>query len=71
HVHQVHEARVDDIAVYTTPSTCMQFLPAAAAFAEDTGVAPGYRWLELADSGALTTGVVRVPAALPAAASSA
>ncbi len=56
HVHQVFETRRGAIAVYTTPSTCVQFAPRAVRYARDARP-PGYRWFELFADGAYATGV--------------
>lgn len=60
HVHQEFEADHNGIAVLTTPSTCVQFLPRSDEFAIDPA-APGYRVFELAGDGRWSTTVIRVP----------
>ncbi|MGJ8686706.1 MAG: metallophosphoesterase [Spongiibacteraceae bacterium] len=59
HVHQVSHCRHAGLDVYTSPSTCVQFAPNSRDFAVDK-LNPGYRVLELADNGELTTRVSRV-----------
>lgn len=59
HVHQNFEQYRAGVRVLTTPSTCVQFMPGARRYTADTR-APGYRVLELADDGSVTSGVVRV-----------
>lgn len=56
HVHQASEQRLGDIAVFTTPSTCVQFRPGAPAFeTDDRG--PACRSLELHADGSLRSQV--------------
>lgn len=59
HVHQVFEGYHKHIALLSSPSTCIQFLPLSHKFALDT-LAPGYRWIELQQDGNFKTGVERV-----------
>jgi len=59
HVHQEFSARRNHLALYATPSTCVQFKPLCDDFTVDTQM-PGYRWFELNDDGTYATGVVRV-----------
>jgi Icc protein len=61
HVHQASEQTVDGVRWLTSPSTCIQFLPASAGFALDTAM-PGYRWFSLYADGRFETGVERVSA---------
>ena len=62
HIHHDFHVQVNNINVMSCPSTCHQFLPASDEFAIDP-IAPGYRWLELTDSGTFTTGVIRIDVA--------
>lgn len=59
HVHQEYANRRGNIRMLASPSTCLQFRPGSRDFSIDDAV-PGYRWLELADDGAIRTGVSRV-----------
>ncbi|MGM0536935.1 MAG: phosphodiesterase [Pseudomonadota bacterium] len=63
HVHQafqgVHDLADGEVPVYGCPSTVDQFLPGSVHFALDEAAWPGYRLIELGDSG-LTTRVARV-----------
>lgn len=59
HVHQQIDRRRGDIALMASPSTCVQFKPGSDKFRADDQ-APGYRWLDLASDGTLSTGVSRV-----------
>lgn len=59
HVHQEFSTRRNHLAMYATPSTCVQFKPLCDDFTVDTQM-PGYRWFELNDDGTFATGVVRV-----------
>ena len=60
HIHQAFETVRNGVRFLGSPSTCVQFLPGAAASAVDHRP-PGYRWLELAPDGGLDTGVGRAP----------
>jgi len=60
HVHQEFSGSHGDLALYATPSTCIQFKPNEDEFALDD-VMPGYRWFDLHDDGHFETGVVRIP----------
>lgn len=62
HVHQEFDAKRGGMRVLGTPSTCAQFLRHSDDFALDPALGPGFRWFELGDDGALTTGVERVAA---------
>ncbi len=59
HAHQIVGADVAGVPVWGAPSTCFQFLPESERFSLDTQP-PGYRWLHLADDGAIATEVERV-----------
>lgn len=59
HVHQHSEQRHTHFRLLTTPSACIQFAEQSADFRVDT-LSPGYRWLELAADGGITTGISRV-----------
>lgn len=59
HVHQESDQVSGGIRYLTTPSTCIQFAPNQVNFKVDDQ-APGYRWLRLAPSGDVETGVERV-----------
>jgi len=56
HIHQELEARVNNIMVYGTPSSCFQFMPQTPE-AEIDDKPPGYRLLALHDSGKIETQV--------------
>lgn len=59
HVHQTNEQSHKHFRLLTTPSACIQFAEHSADFRVDT-LSPGYRWLELAADGSITTGISRV-----------
>ncbi|WP_207891902.1 3',5'-cyclic-AMP phosphodiesterase [Thiogranum longum] len=59
HVHQAFDQRRNDVRLLSSPSTCLQFLPASEDFAVDE-IPPGYRWLELHPDGKLQTGITRL-----------
>jgi Icc protein len=61
HVHQQFEQRRGDVALFATPSTCIQFLPESEEFAVER-IPPGYRWVDLYDDGSFMTGVERLGA---------
>lgn len=59
HVHQAFSGQYNDIRVFTTPSTCRQFLPHSVDFALDTLTA-GYRWLNCHANGKIESGITRL-----------
>jgi Icc protein len=59
HVHQEVDRRRGNVRLLASPSTCVQFAPDSVGFRADPAP-PGYRWLELAEDGGLSTGVSRV-----------
>jgi len=65
HVHQAVEAvrrsrGGPDVPILGTPSTCFQFLPHSQDYGLDENAAPGYRWLDLAADGSVSSHIVRV-----------
>lgn len=60
HGHQAFDQWRGPIRLLGCPSTSVQFLPGSDHFAIDP-TPPGFRWLDLAPDGSLTTGIVRVP----------
>ncbi len=58
HVHQETASMYRNIQLLTTPSSCFQFVAGSRHFSVDT-TPPGFRWLELAADGTLTTRVGR------------
>lgn len=65
HVHQVFEATLSNVAILTTPSTCVQFKPGMDDFALDDAP-PGYRIFELEEDGRWSTQVRRIAPATTA-----
>lgn len=59
HVHQELAITRGNVLVLATPSTGVQFLPQASTLAIDS-VPPGFRVMELDDSGEVRTRVVRI-----------
>jgi len=59
HIHQEFSTERRGIALWGTPSTCVQFLPGAGEYRVDT-LAPGFRTFELQPGGALTSRVIRI-----------
>lgn len=59
HVHQQIDRQHGHLQLMATPSTCVQFAPGTSGFRADDQP-PGYRWLDLAPDGSLSTGVSRV-----------
>ena len=59
HIHQPFDAFAGDVRILATPSTCFQYAPGDADDPLDDA-APGYRWLELRESGNFDTGVARI-----------
>ena len=64
HIHQTFESTYNGIQMLGTPSTCIQFTQNQDDFGISTAP-PGFRWLELAPDGSVTTGIERVPALPP------
>ncbi|MGM8898688.1 MULTISPECIES: metallophosphoesterase [unclassified Psychrobacter] len=60
HTHQDQVRYQNGVTVYTTPSTCYQFKPYEDDFAYDTSALPGYRWLQLANTGQVASWVKRL-----------
>jgi len=58
HIHQQIDDRRNQVNLYASPSTCIQFLPKSDKFAVDAR-APGYRWLKLYPDGHIETEVHR------------
>ena len=58
HVHQDNALAHNGIALFTTPSTCFQFVPQTDRFTVDA-TPPGWRWLELGADGTLRSHVER------------
>lgn len=56
HVHQETETNWAGSRVFTTPSTCFQFMANSPGFAMSDDC-PGYRWVDLHPDGHLETGV--------------
>ncbi len=59
HVHQAYDQVRRGVRLLASPSTCIQFQPQSVGFALDEA-APGYRWLDLRECGAIETGVARL-----------
>ena len=59
HVHQAIYAEIGDLALYGSPSTCVQFKPLVGQFALDSQ-APGCRWLNIKDNGEIVSRVQRL-----------
>ncbi len=59
HVHQAFAERRGSLALFATPSTCVQFRPRQRQFASDR-MAPGYRWLILHPDGRIDSGLRRI-----------
>ncbi|MDQ8934162.1 3',5'-cyclic-AMP phosphodiesterase [Acinetobacter rudis] len=64
HVHQDSLNLWNDIAFFSTPSTCVQFKPRQKEFTLDQ-IAPGYRSVLLHSDGTFSTQVHRVDCMLP------
>jgi Icc protein len=59
HVHQACETTFAGVPLFTTPSSCFQFLAKSDTFAL-AGDPPGYRWIDLYTDGRWETGVVEI-----------
>jgi Icc protein len=60
HIHQPFDMSVDGVRVLGTPSSCFQFAPGGEKFAVESPSLPGFRWLELAEDGNISTDVGRL-----------
>ena len=58
-MHQEIDTERNGVRLLASPSTCVQFAPGCENFKADAKP-PGYRWLDLAPGGEVTTGVSRV-----------
>lgn len=58
HVHQEFDQQRNGVRLLASPSTCVQFEPQSEDFSVGRQ-APGYRWLNLYEDGAIETGVIR------------
>jgi 3',5'-cyclic-AMP phosphodiesterase len=63
HIHQNLDAKIANVHVLGTPSTCFQFKPKAHEFELDD-TSPGYRIIRLYDDGQITSEVMRLSAPL-------
>lgn len=59
HVHQAIYAEIGHLALFGSPSTCVQFKPLVEQFALDSQ-APGCRWLNVTDNGEIVSYVQRL-----------
>ena len=59
HVHQAIFAQIGHLALFGSPSTCVQFKPLVAQFALDSQ-APGCRWLSIKENGEIVSRVQRL-----------
>ncbi len=60
HTHQEQVRHSNGVTVYSTPSTCYQFMPYEDNFSYDKQAHTGYRWLQLANNGSLASWVKRL-----------
>ena len=60
HTHQEQVQYRNGVTVYTTPSTCYQYLPSNDDFTYDVAARPGFRWLQLANNGQVASWVERL-----------
>ena len=60
HTHQEQVRYRNGVTVYSTPSTCYQFMPLRDDFSYDKQAQSGYRWLQLANNGSLASWVKRL-----------
>jgi Icc protein len=58
HIHQEYVGKKNEVSLYSTPSTCIQFKPNVPMFALDK-LPPAYRWIDLHSNGTLSTGIIR------------
>lgn len=60
HTHQQKTRYHQGVTVYSTPSTCYQFMPYKDNFAYDKDALPGYRWLQLGNNGKVASWIKRL-----------
>ncbi len=60
HLHQPIDAKVDEVSMLVTPSTCFQFTPNTEEFSIDR-CSPGYRLIELGEDGRIQSRCHRIP----------
>ena len=60
HIHQPFDRQVDGVRFLGTPSSCFQFEPGGEKFSVESPSRPGFRWLELAEDGHISTDVRRL-----------
>ena len=60
HIHQEFNGARNSVHLMAAPSTCVQFTPHSDGYIKDTS-APGYRWLQLYDTGEIRSEIHRVP----------
>lgn len=61
HIHQEFAGHRGSLAIWGTPSTCVQFTPQAADYRQDHTRGPGFRCLDLHADGSVETRVERLP----------
>jgi len=59
HIHQVFNGAHNAVQLMATPSTCVQFTPRSDGYVRDHSP-PGYRHLQLLDTGEIRTGIARI-----------
>lgn len=62
HAHQAFDSQFEHIRILGCPSSAYQFAANQDEFSIDSTLRPGYRWLELGDSGDIDTGIIRLKA---------
>ncbi len=60
HVHMAFDGHWQGLRALATPATAVEFVAGAEQFARGDAP-PGFRWIDLAPDGTMTTGVVQVP----------
>jgi Icc protein len=58
HVHQIYNQVINKVRCFSSPATCIQFMPRKETFGLEN-LPPGYRWIELYEDGRLETGIER------------
>lgn len=59
HIHQEFHAARNTVQLMAAPSTCVQFTPRSDGYVRDHSP-PGYRYLQLLDTGEIRTGIARI-----------
>ena len=60
HIHNEFETKINNARMLSTPSTCFQSKPKSKTFKIDKSLTPGFRIIDLNDTGSFKTKVIRI-----------